>query len=74
MEAGEFTLPPFTMEDITYEQAIELMKLGHSQTMDMMDKLIELKRLQRINPDEEVTSIDDVIRAVTPDGGELPGR
>ena len=32
-------------EDITFEQSIEMMKLAHSQQMEMLSKLIELKTM-----------------------------
>ena len=70
--------PPFgaaiPMDDFNFEQLMQMLDKQHEQSMQMLDKLIELKSKERTQPDEEVTSIDDVIRAVTPDGSELPGR
>lgn len=50
------------MDDLTFEQMMEVMQTGHSQTMEMLDKLIELKRLERSKHEDTDTTVGDVVR------------
>ena len=37
-------------DEVTFEQSMEMMKLAHSQQMEMLNKLIELKNMHLGNP------------------------
>lgn len=46
---------------------MEVINTGHKQTLEMLEKVIELKKLERGNH-ENVTDIDNVIRTIEPAG------
>ena len=49
-------------DDVTFEQSMEMMKLAHSQQMEMLNKLIELKNMHLGQPTvlNEVSNDDEV--------------
>ena len=58
--------PPTPLD---FEQTKELLKMQFEMNMAMLDKLVEMHnaRIER-NDENPSINIDDVIRAVTPDG------
>ena len=49
-------------QEVTFEQSMEMMKLAHSQQMEMLNKLIELKNMHLGQPTvlKEVSEDDEV--------------
>lgn len=61
------------MDNLTFEQMLEIINTGHNQTMDMLNKVIELKRIERGLENEVPDSTIDVSTDVS-DGGHLPSE